>query len=894
MFKRLISVILSVFIMMSALSCNVFALDTKSKEQASFEFLTDLGIITSEIESMDNIMSREEFSVYMTNMLKLDIKASANVRYFKDVEFDGYAVDSINALANMGLISVGDDREFRPQDGILTEEASKILVSALGYSEEAEHSGGYPVGYMTVAVRLGILRSVDTTDNTVTYGKAFSMICNAMEAPLLSIEVFNSDGSAKVYDDSEEHSILTKVWELKSVRGMVTATYGSSANTTIIKEKNEIRIDNVLFTLNDGLCADEHFGDYVKAYYQSFEDNNDKIIMSIRNNEKTEKVTVMPENYKGIIGNEISYFNENGREQKIVLAEPVYVYNGYPIRSDISNKLSNINKGEIVIKDGNGDGGYDLVIISDYENFVVSTADTETAYNKLGGTPIVWDDYTNVNIVTSGGIVSTTADVKAGLSLAVARSEGNHIIKAIISDSKNTGSIEACEEIGDIYYVTVDSKSYPIDKSYAVIIKDTYLANISSADSFEFLIDAFGNISYIAKKASALKTGYLIDGDINAETLDSVASIKILTEQNKFEIYDLAESVRINESRYNSSVSAFKNLPGNTTVLDEITVKNQIIRYMLNEDGKVNRILTSSPTAWNGTDDAGFLQLLDRDTEHRYVRGRMGKKITLSASSIVFFIPRGESVLEEEDCGVTNYNILVDDMIYLTNAYLFSEDNIIADAAVCYYTPEQLANNRLYTKPIMIVSSISQRLDSEGNPQHCVTGYSNGGKIEYYVPDEVSIAGIEEGDIIMFTYDFHGNIIQGTGPQDYDILVKCSDIETNGKPTWTNHERYDYLYKNSADAISDYYRAEIQLSFGHVLKTTENAIAFDHELDGTFDEIVQYNGNVVVYDSSRPEKNRVYTAKVADILTFESVGLDCAKIILRTRGQVPLEVFIYQ
>ena len=167
-----------------------------------------------------------------------------------------------------------------------------------------------------------------------------------------------------------------------------------------------------------------------------------------------------------------------------------------------------------------------------------------------------------------------------------------------------------------------------------------------------------------------------------------------------------------------------------------------------------------------------------------------------------------------------------------------------------------------------------------------------GRKIILKVPSEINVDKIEVGDIVMFTFDYQGNVVQGT--DGYEILVKRSDIENNGKPTWTNHEKYDYLYNNSSDSASDYYRSVLQLSFGHVLKTNENAIAFDHELDGIFDETVVYSGNVMVYDSKKPEGSQVYTAKVSDILTYESVGPDCAKIILRTLSQVVREAFIYQ
>ena len=144
MFKRITAQILCLCMIISLCSGNVFASKRNNTSKTSLSLLTDLGIVNSDVESLDNIMSREEFAVYMTKVLKIDAKSSGNVRYFSDVEADGYAVDAINMLAEYGFVSVGEDRKFRPQDGILIQEAAKILVTALGYKEMAEKDGGYP------------------------------------------------------------------------------------------------------------------------------------------------------------------------------------------------------------------------------------------------------------------------------------------------------------------------------------------------------------------------------------------------------------------------------------------------------------------------------------------------------------------------------------------------------------------------------------------------------------------------------------------------------------------------------------------------------------------------------------------------------------------------------
>ena len=154
---------------------------------------------------------------------------------------------------------------------------------------------------------------------------------------------------------------------------------------------------------------------------------------------------------------------------------------------------------------------------------------------------------------------------------------------------------------------------------------------------------------------------------------------------------------------------------------------------------------------------------------------------------------------------------------------------------------------------------------------------------------EASFRKIEEGDIIMFDYDLEGNVAG-----DYTMLCDRSNVYETSKPGWNSHSRYDYLYKNSSDAISDYYRADFQLSFGQVTRVSGTGVAWDYNFDGKFDETANISGNVVIYDSRRKENDRIYVGKAQDILSYETVGVDCAKIVFRTRGQVYVESFIYQ
>lgn len=886
--KRIFTFVLCIVMMLSAVG-GASATESAVDSGKATAFLEDLGIITTEIADMDAAMSREEFAVYVARMLKVDTKASENVRYFIDVEMDGYAVGAINSLAELGLISMADDGKFRPQEPITMQEAAKMLVVAIGRKEQAEYKGGYPGGYMMTASGAEILNGVQAGKESVSYGDAFIMIRNTMEAEVMSIEIFGPDGNAVQYDNNDEYTILKNIWNILEAEGTVSAVYGASADGTVVEEKNEIVLSGETYEISDTINADDLFGEYINVYYTEDDNSKHKQIVSVEKSAKGESVLIGVESFAKYETNKISFYSDASRIREIVLDAPVFVYNGYPLKSDIANKISNINKGDIEVKDSDGNGKYDLVIIRDFANFIVSGISNGAVYDKLGSAAIEWNGLQAYRVYTAEGYVASEADIKIGQSLSVARSEGNVFVDVIMSETEVSGSVSGHKESDGVHFLTVNGAEYAIEKSYAEKIKDIYPGEEAVGQSFKFTIDAFGNIVYMVKTESSMKTGFITETVYEEAGFSKYAKLKMLTEANKFEVLELAEKTSVNGKSYREVNEAFDAIP-----LNGEYGHKQLIRYGLNSEGKINDIRTASYNAWYGDDKSGFQQLYESNQSQRYIRGKLGERATLTANSLVFFIPYGKTELEEEDCLLTSYSILIDDMIYTSNSYIFERDGILVDAAVCYYTPEQLSSNRMYTKPIMMVESISEKITSAGDLIYSVQGYSSGAKTEILVPDELSVEGIEEGDIVMFYYDARGNIVAGKEGESYTMLCKRKDVYENGKPNWTNNKYHDYLYYASADAISNYYRAEFQLSFGHVLNVAENAVAWDRDMDGRFDETAQVSGNVVIFDSSRRDGQHIYAGKTGDIKTYNSVGMECGKIILRTRGQVVVETFIYQ
>ena len=80
---------------------------------------------------------------------------------FIDVAPDRWSSDNIKTAYNLGIINGMGDGTFAPENNVLYEQAEKMVVCALGYSPaHADREGGYPMGYMAIANRAGILKGL--------------------------------------------------------------------------------------------------------------------------------------------------------------------------------------------------------------------------------------------------------------------------------------------------------------------------------------------------------------------------------------------------------------------------------------------------------------------------------------------------------------------------------------------------------------------------------------------------------------------------------------------------------------------------------------------------------------------------------------------------------------
>ena len=152
----------------------------------------------------DKNVTRAEITKMIITALGSATLNAANAAAGQDTKFadvpgshwaSGYvATAAASAASNNGFIDGYSDTEFGPEDNVTFAQATKMLVSALGYKTYAENNGGWPNGYLNYGYTLEIADGVSgvANDTQVTRAQVAQMIANAVKAPICVVEGYTT------------------------------------------------------------------------------------------------------------------------------------------------------------------------------------------------------------------------------------------------------------------------------------------------------------------------------------------------------------------------------------------------------------------------------------------------------------------------------------------------------------------------------------------------------------------------------------------------------------------------------------------------------------------------------------------------------------------------------
>lgn len=584
---------------------------------------------------------------------------------FSDVSPDHWAADNIKTAYDQKIINGMGDGTFAPEKNVLYEQAVKMAVCALGYTEaQAERNGGYPMGYMTLANKAGILKGIADAkqQQPMKRGAVAQLIDNMLDAD-------------QIVDGEAGGSIREEIGTTKKVEGRAVAAYGVSIyygeTSTCSKNQIEIEIgtDREIFDISEiNIDVNDYLGRSVVVYYEDESGVTIKsatnISLQSRKNETTKIDFDMIYDYDAT---SIEYYTNSARTNtKKVYYETSSdnLVNGEAVSQSLQSIItSNMGQtGTITLVCSSGGSTADVAFVKVYETLVVKSKDARTykVYGKnihtTGYTYLldVTDSNKQITIKNAQGSTLNFSAIAENYVLSIAANSTGSVIEVLVSSKSESGTI-----------VEADSGSIKLDKSSAVypVHSSPYGTGgtLTVGNYVTITLDAFGKVArFVVSEKYSYNYGYLSDleyGSFTDEYVDVMiykASSSSGTPTGK--IYRLADSVKIDNQRYNvsedmltiagklsTSALAVNEQVGSTSLSNHTYA--QPIRYTVNSANQVDAILTNASTGDNATSmnivkfmpsTSAITCTVDNTTLEQY---------TITSSTPIIFIPadRGSS-----------------------------------------------------------------------------------------------------------------------------------------------------------------------------------------------------------------------------------------------------------
>ncbi|MDY3927965.1 MAG: S-layer homology domain-containing protein [Clostridia bacterium] len=779
--KRFIGIIMS--LIFSTLSIVGVSAEADNEYSDNVELMKGLGIFTSDFEkNEDDNVTRADFVKYVLNFRGIEADQYAqNVGFYDVDEMSSYAT-YVNAGVNLGFVSGFGDGTFRPEEAVICEHATKIMVAVLGGDKLVKE------GLTTTAElanKFGVSVKADGKAE-MTYGLLTKLLKNGLSAKPLLFEV--GENNAFTFSENDALWVFHKT---EKIRGIVTANdlTGLSSVNGAVNNDGYIRLGNEEMKY-DADSYNDILGKQVEAYVCR-EDEAEPVIKYMTETNKN-TVTVIQNDMiysddSGFSAYNFVYENENGKKIEKKLDGAYIIYNGIA-KPDYSKENISPKIGWVTIIDNNSDGKIDIVNVFNADLTVVcGTVSVNSNFTVItdkfdnSKTIRVESDKVDDTQVFINGEVSNIGNIKDGM-LILKGSNGDHTIMYVY-DQSFVGKVNGTH--GDT--LSIDSKRYKYSESANI---DRLKLNMQ----YRFYTDDKDCIFAFDKIGSDndLHYGYLLDYKTDNESgnLDAII-LKILTDDNVLERFYVRSQIKVNDKNHKLEK------------LDELLNPNGIftrqpVRYKFDENNNITLLYTVTKD--------GMLRYegeFTGEAEYAFYADTWSQKFYQDRETLVFNI-----FDDPESCYVEGAfkNIVLNPRPYTHYFYNVDEDLNTVDMVVWKRTDaaSQKAENILPETQSMVVTDVTQMLDSDDQVRDCIVCRKGSDEIKVYYNDKMiqvykdRFNSVKAGDIIYCEFDGKGNLVKifkgFDSSQMHNYGISNQSYTVNGQHLVVAHARKKLAY----------------------------------------------------------------------------------------------------
>lgn len=752
--KRILALFVAFLLIGTLVNATAAEENVQTKSSYQIGFLTKLGVLPNEFNAEATFTKAEFVCLVMKALGGAENFGAGNNVYFLDVTQERADYTAIYAAASLGIIRGEENYLFHPDKTISYEEAVSIAVNAMGYNVKAMVNGGYPVGYITVAQQVGILANVGTEAKG---GNFANLIFNMMKEPLLTTTAISNEYVTYQGDD-KDYTILQAYWNIKSGKGMVTATDETSLNGASRLGKGNVQIGDGIFSQEDTNAVD-YFGYQVEFFYTDENETvNPLVYVYPKSKMNTEKRIEAEDIYSvDLYSRTIGHYDETRQEKESFAAAVYVIYNGV-VLTDYTEKDLMPDYGNITLLDNNNDGVYEFIFVNEIHYFVVGSANETTMkiYERYTGETL---DLNGQNIsvkITKDGAESSLSKLAEYHVLSVKASRDATKYDITVSDKVVKGKVEAVDSEG---LVTINNTVYEV---YHNIENRPKLG-----DEGAFYISADG-ILVAAEQTHVQRIAVVCELGVEA-ALNGGYQMKAVTANGEV-VWNLANKVKLNDTTM-TAMNAFN------TLRELYGGKNssRVIDYELNSRGELQTINTPQTNTDGSMKYDESVLTLDFETtaKHRYFNNMMGARYIMNGCTVVYTPPVDAEGKMDSDYVMVGSQALIYSGIEYADFRLYSinEYQTVSVIELVGRTTKREASGLSHDAMAFIVDKVAREADVNGEQAVKIYGYQNGSytsallnsesEVDAAYPNTVSTplatpAELKAGDMLQLTKNNDG------------------------------------------------------------------------------------------------------------------------------------------
>lgn len=690
-------------------------------------------------------VTRADFAKMLAGIME-DFSPKSSDVIFDDVYREHYAYEAIKLVSDYGIMNGTGEKTFEPDMPMTYIEALAASLKLMGYSEFAQKSGGYPTGYLHMAMQKGILIRGVSADTILTHELCARLLDKMLVASVLLTDTVSVEYGKYFsnFKESDEKTVLDIYCGISRRKGILEATMLGSLNGKNTNG-NTLMLDGKIYYADfETLGADkanELIGCSVEFYCHSENNGVEKIIFMSKT-DSNNILTIEKQNIYEISGTYLRYADGNANKN-INIFDCIALYNGQKCTFSKS-VLDSVADGYIDFIDNNGDGRYEVMNITSCSYYAADQVSigNMTLTDKFTKNILKSDEYENVFIYNEYGEKILFSDIKNGNVVKIKKpldKDDKKFLSLTVYDGEKYATAEMVKSGGSPKKVKFGGSRYDISLWAEKLEKDQNIPQLETGESYTFYIFENKIAGWLNAVSAETQVGFIYKGKIGTG-IDETVTFKVMTENQEKLLLDCAETVFVDDKQLNTNETEFI-----SKFFEAGKTKEQLVKFKLNNKGKITRINTFSEYNGSNLEKGNLVRLSQKVTGlftkrdlwffHPYIAGLDPnvKQYTVSYNAKVFQLPKSDENKGDEDY------------------YKATTADSLGDYQQ-KYEPELYALNGLYNVADYIVVRIDQLGDGVGNFKSYLTVIKSVEKARDDDDNEIlKIEGIRAGAEVSIT-----------------------------------------------------------------------------------------------------------------------------------------------